>query len=330
MTNMTNMNFAEAIVDGLCHALQADPAVTLIGSSFLGIGPHRGLADRIKREFPGRMVDGPTAEAAIAGVGAGAAMAGSRPFVDLSTASFSLLAFSQIVNEAAVAHLMSGGQIKTPVVYHMLHGVRGGGAAQHSSSPQAMLWNSPGLQLVLPASPRDAKGLIRRAFTSNNPTVILNHAKLMGLKGDVPAGDYDIAFGQADIKRSGRDITVVASSYMVQVALDAAQVLAAEDIELEVVDLRTLVPLDEETVLQSVARTGRLVVIDECPLRCGIASEIVATVCERGMGLLKQPPRRLTRADVPVALNPGLEAAITPDATKLAQLVRSMLAKETA
>lgn len=327
---MPTMTFAEAIVDGLCQALQADPAVTLIGSSFLGIGPHRRLAERIKQEFPGRMVDGPTAEAAIAGVGAGAAMAGSRPFVDLSTASFSLLAFSQIANEAAVAHLMSGGQLTAPVVYHMLHGVRGGGAAQHSSSPQAMLWNSPGLQLVLPASPRDAKGLVRHALKSNNPTVIFNHAKLMGLTGEVPPGDFDIPFGQAEVKRSGRDLTVVSTSYMVQVALKAAQVLADDGVELEVVDLRTLVPLDEETVLQSVARTGRLVVIDECPLRCGIASEIVATVCERGMDLLKQSPRRLARADVPVACSPGLEAAITPDAGKLVELVRGMLAATTA
>jgi pyruvate dehydrogenase E1 component beta subunit len=324
------MTFAEAIVDGLCHALRADPAVTMIGSSLLGIGPYRRLVDRIKGEFPGRMVDGPTAEAALAGVGAGAAMAGSRPFVDLSTASFSLLAFSQIANEAAVAHLMSGGQITAPVVYHMLHGVRGGGAAQHSTSPQAMLWNCPGLQLVLPASPRDVKGLIRHALKSNNPTVIFDHARLMGVTEEVPEHDYEIPFGQADIKRKGSDVTVVATSYMVQVALEAAQTLSAEGIDIEVVDLRTLVPLDEATVLESVARTGRLLVIDECPLRCGIASEIVATVCERGMALLKEPPRRLARADVPVACNPGLEAAIVPDARKLVQMVRGMLSKAVA
>lgn len=324
---MPIMTFAEAVIDGLAHALQDDPAVTMIGSALLGIGPQRHLVDRIKREFPGRLVDGPTAEAALAGLGAGAAMAGSRPFVDLGTASFSLLAWSQITNEAAVAHLMSGGQITAPVVYHMLHGVRGGGASQHSSSPQSMLWNCPGLQIVLPASPRDAKGLIRHALKSNSPTVIVNHAKLMGIQEDVPAGDYEIEFGQADIKRQGGDVTVVATSHMVRVALDAAQTLAQEGIDVEVLDLRTLVPLDEASVLASVGKTGRLLVVDECPLRCGIASEIVATVSERGMSLLKQAPRRLARVDAPVACNPGLEAAVTPDAGKVAQMVREMMAK---
>ncbi len=322
---MATMTFAEALIDGLCQALQHDEAVTMIGSALLGIGPSRRFVDRIKHEFPGRLVDGPTAEAALAGLGAGAAMAGARPFVDLGTASFSLLAWSQITNEAAVAHLMSGGQIKAPVVYHMLHGVRGGGAAQHSSSPQSMLWNCPGLQIVLPASPRDVKGLVRRALQSENPTVMLNHAKLMGLQDDVPAGDYEIEFGRADIKRSGSDITVVATSYMVQVALEAATTLAGDGIDVEVVDLRTLVPFDQDAVLDSVAKTGRLLVVDECPMRCGIASEVVASVSEHGMAYLKQPPRRLARMDAPVACSPGLEAQITPDADKIVQLAHAMM-----
>ncbi|VCU69356.1 2-oxoisovalerate dehydrogenase subunit beta [Pigmentiphaga humi] len=322
---MPTMTFAEALIDGLCEALQHDEAVTMIGSALLGIGPARRLVDRITQEFPDRLVDGPIAEAAIAGLAAGAAMAGSRPFVDLGTASFSLLAWSQITNEAAVAHLMSGGQIKAPVVYHMLHGVRGGGAAQHSSSPQSMLWNCPGLQIVLPASPRDVKGLVRRALKSDNPTVILNHAKLMAMQGEVPAGDYEIEFGRADVKRTGRDVTVVATSYMVQEALKAADVLAGDGIDAEVVDLRTLVPFDQAAVLESVAKTGRLLVVDECPLRCGVASEVVASVAEHGMSYLKQPPRRLARADAPVACSPGLEAAITPDAAKIAQLAHAMM-----
>ncbi len=322
---MQRMTFADAIIDGLCHALRSDDSVSLIGSALLGLGPHRRKVDRIKQQFPGRLLDGPTSEAALAGLGAGAAMAGGRPFVDLGTASFALLAMPQIVNEAAVAHSMSGGQITAPVVYHMLHGVRGGGGAQHSTSPQALFWNSPGLQIVLPASPRDAKGLIRHAFKTNSPTVILNHAKLMPIEEDVPTGDFDIPFGQADIKRAGRDITIVATSHLVQLALEAARTLSGSGIEVEVLDLRTLCPLDEDALLASVSRTGRLLVVDECPLRCGPASEIAATVAERAWSSLKQAPQRLTRADAPIPCSAVLEAALTPDAEKIVQRVMQMM-----
>ncbi len=325
MQTMRTMTFAEAIVDGLANALRADPCVTMVGSYVLGLGPLRHHMDRIKREFPDRLIDGPISEAALAGLGAGAAMAGARPFVDFGTASFSLLALSQLANESAVARLMSGGQISVPVVYHMLHGVRGGGAAQHSTSPQAMLWNSPGLEIVLPSGPRDVKGLIRRSLKTDNPTVFINHAKLMAYEEAVPEEDYEIAFGVAEIKRAGRDVTIVATSYMVRVALAAADQLAAEGIEAEIVDPRTLVPFDEAAVLTSVGRTGRLVVVDECPLRCGIASEIVATVAERGFRSLKAPPQRVARADSPIPCSPGLEAAVTPSEATIIDAVHRVM-----
>ncbi|MCC6780689.1 MAG: alpha-ketoacid dehydrogenase subunit beta, partial [Hyphomicrobiales bacterium] len=216
---MRRTSYAAAIVEALRISLAEDPGVNLIGSYVLGLGPERALMDSIRAEFADRIYNPPTSEAALACIGAGAAMAGARPFVDIGTASFAYVAWSPLVNEAAVAHYMSNGKVRVPVVYHMLHGLRGGGAAQHSQSPQAMLWNAPGLEIVVPASPYDVKGLLRSAIRSNNPTVFIDHARLMNIEGDVPEGDYVIPFGCADIKRPGRDATVIATSFVVQAAL---------------------------------------------------------------------------------------------------------------
>jgi pyruvate dehydrogenase E1 component beta subunit len=283
--------------------------------------------DGIRKDFPDRIVDPPTAEAGAAATGIGAAMAGMRPFVDLGTGSFSYLAWSQLTNEAAVSCYMSGGRISVPVTFHLLHGVRGGGAAQHSHSPQSMLCNAPGLEIVAPSNAADVYGLTRAAFASNNPTVIVSHAKLLGLESEWGDARATVPIGQADVKRRGRDATIVANSLMTHYALQAAERLAAEGIEVEVVDLRSLAPLDEQTILDSVGRTGRLVVVDECPLRCGIASEIAATVAEHGFGLLRAPIARVTRAQVPVPYSPPLEAAITPDVDKIAAAVRRVTRK---
>lgn len=324
---MPKQSFAAALVDGLYDALAADPRVSMIGSYVLGLGPQRHLMDRIRKAFPDRVVDPPTAEAGAAATGVGAAMAGMRPFVDLGTASFSFLAWSQVTNEAAVSYYMSGGRIPVPVTFHFLHGVRGGGAAQHSNSPQAMMANAPGLEIVAPASPADAYGLVRAALASPNPTVIVNHAKLLGLEDEVPARKEPIAIGRAAVKRPGRDVTIVANSLMTHYSLEAATMLAADGIEAEVVDLRTIVPLDEDTILASVEKTGRLVVVDECPLRCGIASEVAASVAEHGFGLLKGPVRRVTRAHVPVPYSLPLEEAVTPDPAKIAAAARAAVGR---
>jgi acetoin:2,6-dichlorophenolindophenol oxidoreductase subunit beta len=318
-------SYAEAIVDALRTSLREDPSVSLVGSYVLGLGPKRVLMDEIRAEFPDRVYDPPTSEAAVVCLGAGAAMAGARPFVDLGTASFAYVAWSPLVNEAAVAHFMSGGQIRVPVVYHMLHGLRGGGAAQHSGSPQAMLWNAPGLEIALPASPYDVKGLIRSAIKSDNPAVLVNHSRLMNLEGELPDEDYTIPFGQADIKRAGRDVTIVATSFLVHAALAAAERLANEGVESEVVDPRTLVPLDRATILDSVRRTGRLVVVDETHLSCGVASEISAIVAEDGFDSLRAPILRVARPDIPAPFSKPLEDAITPTADKVAAAVRRVL-----
>jgi pyruvate/2-oxoglutarate/acetoin dehydrogenase E1 component len=324
---MRQISYAAAIVEALRTSLVEDPHVILVGSYVLGLGPKRVLMDSLRAEFDDRIYDPPTSEAAIVSLGAGAAMAGARPFVDVGTASFSYVGWSPLVNEAAVAHYMSGGKLKVPVVYHMLHGLRVGGAAQHSHSPQAMLWNAAGLEIVLPSSPYDVKGLIRSAIKSDNPTVFINHARLMDLEGDVPGEDYAIPFGRADIKRPGRDVTVVATSFVVHAALSAADQLACDGIEVEVIDPRTLVPLDHVTILDSVRRTGRLVVADETNLSCGVASEISAIVVEEGFELLRAPIVRVARSDVPTPFSKPLEDAITPTATKIMDGVRRLLAR---
>jgi pyruvate dehydrogenase E1 component beta subunit len=281
---------------------------------------------RIYDDFHDRIFDPPNAEAALAGLGAGAAMAGGRPIINLGTGNFAYLALSQIINDAAVTRHMTNGKLGAPVVYFALQGVRGAGAAQHSGSPQAMLWNCPGLRIALPASPADAKGLLATALRGNDPTIFLSHAKLLGTEGPVPEGPYTTQFGQAEVRRHGRDVTLVATSFMVVVALQAAGELEKVGIEAEVIDPRTLVPLDEAAILASVARTGRLVVLDECHLRCSTASEIAATVAEKGFHLLKAPIVRIARADVPTPYSAPLEAAITPDSGKVVAAVRKLMA----
>ena len=322
---MATQSYAAALVDALYDSLADDDQVSLIGSYVLGLGPQRHLMDRLRTDFRGRIDDPPTSEAGAAAVGIGAAMAGMRPFVDLGTAAFSFLAWSQVINEAPVSYYMSGGRITVPVTFHLLHGVRGGGAAQHSQSPQSMMANAPGLEIVAPSTAADVYGLVRTAFKSNNPTVIASHAKLLGIETEVPDEKKPIPFGRADIKRRGRDVTVVANSLMVHYSLAAAQSLARDGIDVEVVDLRTLAPLDEDAILELVGRTGRLVVVDECPLRCGFASEVSATVAERGFDLLKAPIRRVTRPQVPVPYSAPLEAELTPDPVKIEAAVKAVV-----
>lgn len=323
---MRELTYAEAMVEALHEALEEDERVTLMGSYFLGLSPRRTLLDKLRADFGPRMYDPPISEVGFCGLSVGAAMAGLRPIVDVGTASFIFNAWPVVVNEAPNVHYMTGGQTRVPIVFHILHGLRGGGAAQHSHSPQAMLWNTPGLEIMLPSTPKDVKGLIRTAVNSDNPTIFVDHARLFEVKGLVPDGKYAIPFGQAEVKRSGKDVSIIATSFMVQRALRAAEELAKEGIDVEVVDPRTLVPLDKETILGSVAKTGRLVVVDECHRSCGVAAEIAAIVAEEGYSLLRGPIKRVTTADVPVPFSPRLEVAIDPTEDKIATAIRSLVA----
>jgi pyruvate dehydrogenase E1 component beta subunit len=219
---------------------------------------------------------------------------------------------------------MSNGRVKAPVTFHVVHGLRGGGSVQHSQSPQSMLWNAPGLEIAMPSCPADAKGLMRTAIKSDNPTIFIDHQRLSKLKGEVPDGPHDVPFGVADIKRAGVDVTIVAASLQVVAALEAAETLAGEGIDAEIVDLRSLVPLDEDAILTSLAKTGRLVVADESPPRCSIASEIIALSVEKGMDLLKSPPQRVNRPPVHVSLSKPLEDNLMPGPVRIAEAVRKV------
>lgn len=321
---MRELAYYEAKLEALSE-IMADERVHLMGGSFLSLSPRRSLFQKISKQYPERVVSPPISELGYCGLAIGAAMAGLRPVVDLSTGSFIYEAWPQVVNEAANAFYMSGGQTRAPVVFHLLHGIRGAGAAQHSHSPQAMLWNCPGLEIVLPSSPRDVKGLLITAVNSPNPTIFIDHVQLFEIRGPVPEGDAAIPFGQAEVKRAGRDVTVIATSLEVQRSLNVAEQLAREGIEVEVVDPRTLVPLDFAMLLQSVEKTGRVVIADQCHRSCGIAAELAARIVEEGFDKLKAPIRRVTTPDVPIPFSPPLEEFVTPTESRIIEAIRSVL-----
>lgn len=315
---MTDILYAEALVQVLRESLENDDRVHLMGQYFLGLTPHREMMAEVRDRFPDRVYYPPIAEVGYVGTGIGAAIGGLRPIVDIATASFIFQAFPQVVNEAANIYYMSGGQTKVPMVFHFNQGIRGGGAAQHSHSPQAMLWNTPGLEIIAPSTPADVLGLVRSAVASDNPTVWVDHVKLFDVTGPAPEDpNYTIPFGVAEVKRTGNDVTIVATSWQVHKSLAAAELLAAQGVEAEVVDPRTLVPLDEATILESVSKTKRLVIADECHRRCGVAAEIAATVAEQAFGELDAPIRRVTADDVPVPFSPPLEEYIEPTVDKI-------------
>jgi acetoin:2,6-dichlorophenolindophenol oxidoreductase subunit beta len=321
------MLYTEALAAALEEVMAEDPRVTLFGANFVGAGPNRSLMAKIHQQFADRIVWPPIAELAYCGVAVGAAMAGMRPIVDLSTATFSYEAIPQIVNEAAIAYANSNGQTTAPVVFHMLYGLRGGGAAQHSGSPQGWYWNAPGLQVAMPSSPSDVKGLLRWAvLRSQSPVAFMSHQKLFGVSGEVPAGVWEIPFGRAEVKRPGRDVTIVACGVQVPRALLAADVLAREEgTDCEVVDPRTLSPLDTATLLASVRKTGRAVVTDESHDQCGVAAGLAAIIADQAFDALRAPVKRVSTAHVPVPYARTLEEAITATPERIAEAVRAVV-----
>ncbi|MGY9018645.1 MAG: alpha-ketoacid dehydrogenase subunit beta [Alphaproteobacteria bacterium] len=321
---MTVMTHAEALVEAIRECMDEDDNVALVWGSLMGVGGNNDHVQHIKADFADRIFHPPISEAAIAAIATGAAMDGVRTIFPMGTASFMFRAWDQIIHEAGAAHYMSNGAVSIPAVFHVVHGLRGGGSVQHSQSPQSMLWNAPGIEIAMPSCPADAKGLMRTAIKSNNPTVFIDHQKLNKRSGEVPDGPYDIPFGVSDIKREGADVTIVAASLQVVHALEAAETLSAAGIEAEVVDLRSLVPLDEEAILTSVGKTGRLLVVDEAPPRCSVASEVVATVAEKGMDLLKAPPVRLNRLPVHVPANVTLEDFVGPNTDRIIEATKKL------
>ena len=324
------ISFAEGLANAIYESLAADPRVVLIGSGFMGLNiAARKLMEPAVRDFSDRMLVTPISELALAGAGIGAAACGQRPVVDLGTGSFIYQAFAQVANEAANIHYMSGGQTTAPVTFYSLAGMRGMGAAQHSGRAQAMLGQVPGLQILTPGGADDAYCLMKWALLeSQNPTVFISHALLLAETAEVVPGEPMLPLGKARIRREGRDVSIIASSITVPRAMVAAIALEREHgVSAEVVDLRTIVPLDRETVLQSVAKTGRAVIADECNRSFGVAAEIAATLAEDGLSLLKAPVRRVTVPDVPIPFSKPLEDELTVTAEKIVAGVRHVLGR---
>ena len=320
------IRFVEALREGMRQEMERDPRVFVMGE---GVGPH-GSCFKQTENFcalfgEDRSRDTPISELAIAGAAAGAAMMGMRPIADLMWIDFSMLAMDQICNQAAKLRYISNGQVRVPVVYRMTTGRSKSNAAHHSGSFYSWYVNTPGLKVVVPSTPYDAKGLIISAIRDDDPVIYLEHKLLLNMRGEVPEEPYTIPLGVAEIKRAGEDVTVVATGAMVNFALRAAETLAKEGISIEVVDPRTLMPYDGETILASVRKTGWLLVVDEGYRYCGFASEIVAFVVENAMDALRQPPRQLTTMHTTIPFSPPMEDYVFPNPDRIAAAVRGMI-----
>lgn len=322
---MAQQRFIHALRAGLIEEMRHDPTVFVMGEDVqIGVfGVSRGLMAEFGLE---RVRNTPIAEQVIVGAALGAAASGMRPVADLMMANFAYLAMEPFANQAAKLHYMTGGQIAMPAVFLAALGAPGGNAAQHSDSPYPMFMNlGSGIKVVLPTTPYDAKGLIKSAIRDNNPVVFFFHGALGGTRGEVPDEEYTVPIGVADVKREGSDVTVVAIGWMVKRALEAAERLATEGTSVEVIDPRTLLPLDTATILRSVAKTGRLVVVDEAREICSAASEISAAVAQHGFGSLKAPIIRVTSPNVPIPFSPPLEKAVVPDTQRVVDAVCASL-----
>ncbi|MGH2376271.1 MAG: alpha-ketoacid dehydrogenase subunit beta [bacterium] len=326
---MPELSYRDAIRSTLIEEMDRDPSVILVGED-IGVyqGTFRITADLLARYGPRRVVDTPISELGFVGAAIGMAMLGLRPVVEMMTWNFSLLAFDQIVNNAAKVRYFSGGQVDVPVV---IRGPNGAGvqlSAQHSQSLEATYAHFPGLYVVAPATPADAKGLLRTAIRGKDPVIFLEHAALYGSKGEVPEGDFAIPFGKAEIVRPGQDVTMVAYSRMLSVSLAAADRLAEEDIDVEVINLRSFRPLDRQTLIDSVRRTHRAVVVQEQWRPYGAAAELAATIVEGAFDSLDAPVERVTGADVPMPYARNLEVLALPREEDIVRAVRRTLYRE--
>ena len=324
---MATLTYRDALNQALREEMQRDPNVFLIGEE---VGVYQGaykVSRGLLEEFgPQRVVDTPIAELGFAGIGVGAAMGGLRPVVEFMTWNFALLALDQSVNSAAKIFYMSGGQLPIPIVFRGPNGAALQLAAQHSQAWESWLAHIPGLKVVSPATPADAKGLLKSAIRDNNPVVVLEGEMLYNTKGEVPDGEHLVPIGAADVKRPGNDLTIVCHSKTVVPALRAADLLAGEHgVSAEVVDLRSLRPLDEATLLASVAKTGRCVVAEEGWPHCGIGAQVVDVIQREAFDSLDAPVVRVTQADVPMPYNKQLERAAKPSPERIVAAARRVL-----
>jgi pyruvate dehydrogenase E1 component beta subunit len=317
--------YADALNEALAEEMARDDRVYLIGED-IGAGVPFGVTKGLREVFgAGRVLDAPISEAAIVGSAVGAAMTGMRPVVDMHFADFVTCAMDEVVNQLAKSRYMFGGQCRFPLTLRMPYGIGKSAGAHHSSSVEAWFLATPGLKLCLPSTPADAKGLLKTAIRDDDPVLVFEQRSLYRVAGPVPGGEHLVPLGVAEVKRAGRDVTVIATARMVHLALEAADALAGEGIAVEVVDPRSLVPLDRDTLVASVARTHRLVIAEEGPLRGGVGGHLAWVVSEAAFDELDAPIERVAGADVPVPFAPVLEAAVSPQVPAIVAAIRRTL-----
>jgi pyruvate/2-oxoglutarate/acetoin dehydrogenase E1 component len=321
------LSFAQAIQEALAQAMEADPRVFLMGED-IGVygGAFQVTGDLVQRFGEDRVMDTPISELGGAGVAVGAAVAGSRPVYEFQFSDFSTLAMEQIVNQAAKMRYMLGGKVSVPIVFRMPCGSGTGAAAQHSQSLEAWFGHVPGLKVVEPSTPEDAKGLILAAIDDPDPVLVFEHKLLYKIKGNVPEAMYRTPIGKAVVRREGKDATVVASAIMVHKALEAAEALAKEGIDIEVIDLRSIRPIDSETIIASVKKTTRLACIYEGVKTLGIGAEISAMIAEsEAFDYLDAPVMRLGGAETPIPYSPILEKVAVPQVDGITDSLRNLV-----
>lgn len=323
---MATLTYRDALNMALREEMARDDRVFLMGEEVAEYDGAYKVSRGLLKEFgPKRVVDTPIAELGFAGIGVGAAMVGLRPVIEMMTWNFALLAIDQIVNSAAKMRYMSGGQVGVPIVFRGPGGAALQLGAQHSQAFESYYAHIPGLKVIAPATPADAKGLLKAAIRDEDPVVFIEGEMLYNLKGEVPDGDHVTPIGKADVKRAGKDVTIICHSKTVAPSLKAAEALAAEGVDAEVIDLRTIRPLDVDTILESVARTNRCVVAEEGWPFAGVGAQVVDTVQREAFDALDAPILRVTGADVPMPYNKVLERAAKVDAAKIQDAAKKVL-----
>src|SRR5881628_2174566 len=325
------ISFREALREAMVEEVERDPSIFLMGEE---VGHYNGAykvsEGMLERFGDARVIDTPIAETGFAGVGVGAAMVGLRPIIEFMTWNFSLTAIDQLINNAAKLRYMTNGQFTLPIVFRGPGGAAHALAAQHSQALEALYAHVPGLKVVMPSTPADAKGLLKAAIRDDNPVVFVESEVMYALKGEVPAGEHIVPIGIADVKRPGRDVTVVTWAKMLHASLKAAEELARDGIEVEVLDLRTIRPLDGEAIVDSVRRTGRCLVVQEGWPFASVASEVITLVVREAFDELDAPPDRLTSLDVPMPYATNLESLVLPAPDRVVAAVRRLLGLEEA
>ncbi len=334
---MAKMMLREALLNTIKEEMERDENVVVLGEDVVGgmgtaggpeaIGGIWSTSTGLWDQFgPDRVIDTPISESAIIGAAGGLGLTGKRPIAEIMFADFLGVCMDQIWNQIAKFRYMFGGKSECPAIIRMVYGAGLNAAAQHSQSPHGILTGMPGLKVVMPTTPADAKGLLTTAIRENDPVIFLEHKALYAEKGEVPEGEYMIPFGHARLARAGEDVTIVASGLMVKFSEKAADKLAEKGIGCDVIDLRTTSPIDEETILDSVENTGRLVVVDEAPPRCSLATDIVSMVTQKAYASLKAPPEAVTAPHTPIPFARELERAYLPSPDKIAAAVERTLA----